>query len=342
MTQIAPRIVPPSKLPEPSIWRRQRRLWIVVGALVIAIGLYFGIGAFIAYTADAYVRSDLIAIAPEISGVIKSVAVQDNQKVAAGDPIVTIDPEPFRLDVELKKRQVDSLETSVAIKVQAQSADAANVDSAVAELRLAQVQFDRVKILTGDMVISQSDFDKAAERLRFAQDRLAATKNQTLVDERSISEARAQVMAARAALAVAEYALSRTRLTAPAGGYVNNLRLRPGDYARAGEPIVGIVDESRWRIIANFKEDVAAAIEPGKRVWVWLDSMPWHLLRGHVQGVGRGIARNEVPEQLLPYVAPTTDWIRLRRRLPVTILLDEPKAVQGLYMGADARVFFFR
>jgi multidrug efflux system membrane fusion protein len=44
----------------------------------------------------------------------------------------------------------------------------------------------------------------------------------------------------------------------------------------------------------------------------------------------------------LPYVAPTTDWIRLRRRLPVTILLDPPAPTQGLFSGADARVFFFR
>jgi multidrug efflux system membrane fusion protein len=61
-----------------------------------------------------------------------------------------------------------------------------------------------------------------------------------------------------------------------------------------------------------------------------------------VQGVGRGIAREEAPEQLLPYVAPTTDWIRLRRRLQVTILLDPPAPEQGLFSGADARVFLFR
>jgi multidrug efflux system membrane fusion protein len=317
-------------------------LWIVVGALVVAIGFYFGTGAFIAYTADAYVRSDLIAVAPEVSGVIKTVAVQDNQRVAAGDPIATIDPEPFQLDVELKQRQVDSFDATVAVKVQAQSADAANIDAAIAELRLAQEQFDRVKALAGDQVISQSEFDKVSEQLRAAQDRLTGTRNQAQVDEREIGEVKAQVMVARAALAVAQYQLSRTQLMAPAGGYINNLRLRPGDYARAGAAIVGIVDNSRWRVVANFKEEVAASIGSEKRVWVWLDSAPWHLLRGHVQGVGRGIAREQSPDQLLPYVAPTTDWIRLQRRLPVTILLDQPEAAEGLYMGADARVFFFR
>jgi multidrug efflux system membrane fusion protein len=75
---------------------------------------------------------------------------------------------------------------------------------------------------------------------------------------------------------------------------------------------------------------------------VWLDSNPWHVLRGRVEGVGRGIARTNIPEQLLPYVAPTTDWIRLRRRFPVTILLNPPRPSHGLLMWADARVFFIR
>jgi membrane fusion protein, multidrug efflux system len=57
-----------------------------------------------------------------------------------------------------------------------------------------------------------------------------------------------------------------------------------------------------------------------------------------VQGVARGISRNPVPNRLLPYVAPTTDWIRLQRRFPVTLTLVDPSPDLVLYMGADARV----
>jgi membrane fusion protein, multidrug efflux system len=42
----------------------------------------------------------------------------------------------------------------------------------------------------------------------------------------------------------------------------------------------------------------------------------------------------------LPYVAPTTDWIRLARRMQVTLEL-EPKPDVPLFMGADARVLLF-
>jgi membrane fusion protein, multidrug efflux system len=39
---------------------------------------------------------------------------------------------------------------------------------------------------------------------------------------------------------------------------------------------------------------------------------------------------------LLPYVAPTTDWILLQRRRPVTIMLDKAPPDGMLYMGTDA------
>ena len=328
--------------PAPSIWRRYSRLWIAGGVIIVGTALYLGGGAIFAYTSDAYVRSDLVAIAPEVAGIVQSVAVVDNQKVAAGDLLAIIDPRPYQLDVDLKQQQIANLQAMVAVKAEAEASDAASIDSANAGLRLAQEQYDRAKALTGDQYMSQAHFDQATDELRAAQDRLVASQAQAQTDAREVAQAKVQVLVAQAELAIAQYSLSRTRVTTPVGGYVNNLTLRPGAYAKVGEALVGIVDETQWRIIANFKEDVAASVLPGHRVWVWLDSDPWHVVSGHVQGVGRGIARSDVPSQLLPYVAPTTDWIRLRRRLPVTILLDPPAPAQGLFSGADARVFFFR
>lgn len=328
--------------PAASRWRPHIRALIALAIVVVGTAGYFGVGAVAAYTSDAYVRSDLVAVAPEVAGIVETVLVRNNQKIAAGDPIAVIDPQPYQLDVNLKRQQIASLEAAVAVRSEAQVSDAASRDAAAAALRLAQQQFGRVRALAGNQYMSQADLDKAADQLRAAHDLLAVRQAQSQVDDRQIAAARAQVMVARAELALAEYRLSRTRLSAPVGGYINNLTLRPGTYARVGEPLVGIVDGSRWRVVANFKEDVAAATTPGQRVWVWLSSDPWHVFPGHVQGTGRGIARQRVREGLLPYVAPTTDWIRLRRRLQVTILLDPPVPIRGLFMGADARVFFFR
>jgi multidrug efflux system membrane fusion protein len=53
------------------------------------------------------------------------------------------------------------------------------------------------------------------------------------------------------------------------------------------------------------------------------------------------MSREQGQEKLLPYVAPTTDWIRLQRRIPVTLFLVDPPPGARLYMGADARTVIF-
>lgn len=327
--------------PPQSGSRYTRASW-VAAILLGVVALYTAFSSFIAYTGDAFVQSDLVAVAPEVAGVVSSVDVRDNQKVSRGTKLVVIDPEPYQLAVDLKQRQIASLEAAVAVKDQSRQVDTAAVDAATAAVRLAQQHYGRFKSLTSDKAISQANMDQAQEQLQVAQATLSKAQAQAVVTQREMDEAMTQVPLARADLAVAQYALARTSLTAPVDGYVNNLTLRPGAYASIGKPLIGIIDDSRWRIVANFKEDVAASVPVGTRVWVWLDSDPWRFLPGRVEGVVRGIARQQGDEGLLPYVAPTTDWIRLRRRFPVTIVLDAGVQTTGLLMGADARVFFFR
>jgi membrane fusion protein, multidrug efflux system len=44
---------------------------------------------------------------------------------------------------------------------------------------------------------------------------------------------------------------------------------------------------------------------------------------------------------VVPYVSPTTDWIRLPRRFPVEIDLGDLPKRERLYLGADARVLIW-
>jgi membrane fusion protein, multidrug efflux system len=113
------------------------------------------------------------------------------------------------------------------------------------------------------------------------------------VTARQVDVAKAAVETAKGQQAIATYALSRTEITAPVNGYVTNVTLRPGVYAKMGSALIGIVDVNHFRITANFKEYVAACLKPGETVWIWLDSHPWQLFRRRVESVGRGIARHE-------------------------------------------------
>ena len=94
---------------------RLRRLVTVGGTLLILFILWETFTFFVAYTDDAYVRSDLVAVAPEVTGPITTVHVVDNQTVKKGDKLVSIDPVPFQLDVNQRQAQID--EASALLKV---------------------------------------------------------------------------------------------------------------------------------------------------------------------------------------------------------------------------------
>jgi len=85
--------------PKPSVISGRKRLLFWAIAVLAALLAYEGVTSAVAYTADAYVRSDLVPIAPEMSGRVTAVHVRDTQAVRRGDPLVTIDPVPFQLTV---------------------------------------------------------------------------------------------------------------------------------------------------------------------------------------------------------------------------------------------------
>jgi multidrug efflux system membrane fusion protein len=321
---------------------RRKRIVTVVRGLLGAFLLYEALTTFVVYTGDAYVRSYLVAVAPEITGRIVAVHVADNQIVKIGDPLVTIDPAPFQLAVDEQRQAVEEARAQLAADdnaVKAAQDAVAAQDSAVDFARAAQQR--RVALGKGSFV-SPEDVDAATDRARRAA--AAQAQAQSVVAERIADQARhrAALGRAQAALASAQWRLSKTLLTAPRPGAVNNLQVRVGDTATAYEALVGIVDAEGWRIVANYLESDIGALEPGKTAWVWLDTAPWRWRRARIAGAARGVARDPGPEKLLPYVEPTTDWIRLERRFPVTLTLVDPPADLPLYMGADARTVVFR
>jgi multidrug efflux system membrane fusion protein len=311
-----------------------------VSIIAILAFLYFVPDLFVAFTEDAYVRSDFVEVAPEVAGVVDRVEVANDQKVTVGTPLATLDPKPFDLAVDLSQRRI--LQASSAVKVRQDEATVliAELDAAKAAVTLAQRDYERSATLVKDQTVSQQIMDRTTDERQKAVDAVAGVEAKLRVNAEAVATALADVDVAKAQLAVDQYNLSRTRIVAPVSGYVTNLSLRPGAYAKAGEPIIGLIDDTQWRVVANFKEYVASRLRPGMRAWIWLDSHPWRFFSARVVSIGRGIARDQDRGRLLPYVAPTTDWIRLARRMQVTLAL-EPVPEVSLFMGADARVLLF-
>ena len=144
---------------------------------------------------------------------------------------------------------------------------------------------------------------------------------------------------ALAALALAELNLAHASVRSPVSGYVTHLRLRPGDYATAGETKVAIVDAHSFWVVGYFEETKLRHIRVGDSAQVALMGYD-PVLTGHVESIGHGIGDNndETGGLGLPDVEPTFSWVRLAQRVPVRIHIDTlPKGVE-LVAGLSASV----
>jgi len=313
---------------------------LVLGALLAVFAAYEIFTSVVAYTDDAYVRSDLVAVAPQVTGQIVAVHVIDNQSVKRGDPLVTIDPVPFQLVIAQRQAEIEEAKAQISADQQEVAAAQDNHDAAVATVQYAQETQRRMVSLSSSQDVSRQTLDQSSEQLRVAQAALDTANSRIVRARAQLAMHQAAQSRAEAEMATAQWQLARTHVVAPTDGTINALTTRVGDTARENVPLIGIVDAHAWRIIANYKQDYIRDFREGGTAWVWLDSEPWHFHRGRIAGIARGISRDPDALKLLPYVAPSTDWIRLQRRFPVTITLDDADKLT-LYMGADARAVIF-
>ncbi|OAI92880.1 efflux RND transporter periplasmic adaptor subunit [Pseudomonas putida] len=128
---------------------------------------------------------------------------------------------------------------------------------------------------------------------------------------------------AQAQLAAAQLDLKRTTILATVDGYVTNLNVHRGDYARTGEAKMAVVDKDSFWVYGFFEETKLPHVRVGDHAE--LQMMSGEVLQGHVESISRGIYDRDNPEsrELIADVNPTFNWVRLAQRVPVRIHIDE-------------------
>ncbi len=146
------------------------------------------------------------------------------------------------------------------------------------------------------------------------------------------TSALADYQLAQARLEAAELNLSRTRVLASADGYVTNLNVHRGDYARAGEAKMAVVDMNSFWVYGFFEETKLPYVHVNDPAEMQL--MNGEVLKGHVESIARGIYDRDNPQsrELIADVNPTFNWVRLAQRVPVRIHLDQ--VPDGLLLAA--------
>lgn len=300
-------------------------------------------------TDDAYIQADFTVIVPQVSGVITQMAVEDNQAVRAGDPLLSIDERNLHIArnsaearVASAQARIDSLLAQLERQQSLIDQAAAAVAASTANLELAAADRKRFANLARDgsgtqQARQQADAQWHVQRADRARDLagLHSAKQQTAILQAELAQARAGLQAAEAEKADAELSLSYAQVIAPIDGIVAQRRARLGGYARVGEPLLTLVPLQAVYVEANFRETQLARVRVGQPVEISVDALPGVLLRGQVDSLGSasGVSFSPIP----PHNA-TGNFTKIVQRLPVRISLEPgQEAVSNLRVGMSVR-----
>lgn len=292
-------------------------------------------------TTDAFVRANIVGIAPHVSGNIVELNVVDNQRMQEGELLFVVDPRPYEAALAEAKASLAMVDLEIEAYRRAVVAAEAVVVETRAEATYAVDHLARIEPLLADEFVTADEVER--ERSRAEAARAAVVQAEARLeqarrltgDEAGVNVRRAE---AEAVLADAELNLGYCYVRAPVDGYVTNFNLALGTYANQGQQVFALVDDSQWYVLANFRETLLERIEPGMEVEVWLLACPGRPVRGVVQGVGRAIYQVVgAGKDALADVPPTLDWVRLAQRFPVRIYLEEVPDC-SYHSGATATV----
>lgn len=303
-------------------------------------------------TDDAYLKADIIHMAPDVSGRIARLNVADNQFVRRGDVLFVIDQEPYIDHVAESKAQLQSVQAQlatginqVASQVSKAQAATATIKSAQAQSALANVTVGRLAPLGARGFVSAEQVDQARTAARTAEVSVQTARDEARAAAQavtSVTALEAQVAASQAELALAERNLRLTVVSSPCDGQITSLNVAAGEYATTGTSVLTIIDTERWWAVGNFRETDLAGLQPGQSATVFVLGFGGQAVRGVVQSLGGGVSPDEASTSNgLPAIPRSLDWVRIAQRFPVRILLDDPPRPL-MRIGASAIVLIDR
>ena len=181
-------------------------------------------------TAVGSLRSDeSVTVRPEVAGRISAILFKEGQHVAKGMTLIRLDP----------------------------AINAAEVQQARANLKLAQSKYDRAVELSQRNFISGQAKDEAENNLRVAE----------------------------ASVALVEARLAKTEIKAPFSGMIGLRVVSVGDYVKEGADVVNLESIDPLKVDFRVPEIYLQQVQVGQTLTITLDALPGKTYDGKVSAV---------------------------------------------------------
>jgi RND family efflux transporter MFP subunit len=275
-------------------------------------------------TADAQAE-----VSAETAGRVIETPVERGTRVSQGALLVRISPSETSAQLQEAEANAAQIEARLGL-VQGQTFDRTRVPdvmNAKASLDLAEAEFNRMRSLLDQKVISQSEFDQRRTQLEAAKQSYQAAQNVAEQSYRSLD-------AARARIALARKAVADTAVRAPLTGLVAERLVSVGDYVTRGTKVATVVRIDPLRVELTVPEQHVSLVKAGQPVRLTVDAYPGEEFAASVRFVSPSL-RSDQRALTVEAVASNSDG-RLKPGLFATAMIRQAAGVPALLVPSNA------
>jgi len=252
-----------------------------LGGLLLAAALLSGCAEEPQGVFQGYAEGEYVLVAAPIGARLETLPVRRGDQVEVGDLLFVLDPVAEQAALAAAEQDVARGESRLADLRKGQRpselrAIRARVEQAQVAVELAEREYVRRKELVKSRDVAVEEYERSEAALQRDQATLADLKAQletAQLGARSdlVAAAEAERDAARARLKQARWALEQMSPRASVAAQVFDTLFEPGEFVRAGYPVVSLLPPGNIKIRFFVPEMLAGSFTVGERVAVSFD-----------------------------------------------------------------------
>lgn len=301
-------------------------------------------------TDNAQVETYFVPVLPRMAGYVKAVNVKDYDVVRKNEVLAEIDTDEARLvldelnadfvqsqtDVENAKANINNL--NVTIK-----SSQANLKANFLRREKAKKDAERDANLLADNAItrkqgddSKSNAEILSAQYEAGQEDILTSKSRMPILQAALHKAQSVLAVKRVKIEQQKLRLTYSKVYAPTSGRIGKKNIEAGQFIQAGQPLMTVVQDTTFWVVANFKETQVSKLKIGDEAELKLDAYPDKILKGKIISISDATGAKS---SLLPADNASGNFVKVTQRVPVKIeILDLEKNKGMLRAGLSLEV----
>ena len=327
---------------------------------VILIGV-IGAAAYYGYTKyqyaishedtdNAQIETYFVPVLPRMAGYVKSVNVKDYDVVKKDEVLAEIDTDEAHLvldelnadliqaqtDIENAKANISNLNVTI-------SSANANLKANYLRREKAKKDADRdANLLAANAITrkqgddSKSNAEILSAQYEAGQEDILTSKSRMPILQAALHKAQSVLAVKRVKIEQQKLRLTYSKVYAPTSGRIGKKNVEAGQFIQAGQPLMTIVQDASFWVVANFKETQVSSLKIGDETELKLDAYPDKILKGRIISISEATGAKS---SLLPADNASGNFVKVTQRVPVKIeILDLEKNKGMLRAGLSLEV----